>query len=121
DGRPSDDTLRKVAASLWGKIGDLSPQLDALIARFRQQLASGPIAAVVSRGLYKSPENLGLQNFKSSDWPTGPIEFTVQRERSFAIRESDKILSGSIDRLVIIKSRGKIIAADVLDFKTDEF
>jgi ATP-dependent exoDNAse (exonuclease V) beta subunit len=120
DGEPSDDTLRQVAASLWGKIGDLSPQLDALIARFRQQLASGPIAAVLSRSFYKSPENLGLQKIKTSGWPTGPIELTAQRERSFAIRDSDKILSGSIDRLVIIKSRGKVVAADVLDFKTDE-
>src|SRR5206468_1955872 len=61
DGQPSDEILRQVAASLRGKIGDLSPQLDALIARSRQQLAAGTIAAALSRRFYETPGNLGLQ------------------------------------------------------------
>ena len=44
----------------------------------------------------------------------------VHRERAFAIRNGDQLLSGSIDRLVVITRGGEPIAAEVIDFKTDE-
>jgi ATP-dependent exoDNAse (exonuclease V) beta subunit len=39
---------------------------------------------------------------------------------SFAIQDGDKILSGAIDRIVLIRRAGQLLAADILDFKTDE-
>src|SRR5262249_47225874 len=63
-----------------------------------------------------SPTNLGLPLKK---WP-GPTELSVHREHPFAIRTSDHILTGAIDRLVIIQHNHHPIAADILDFKTDE-
>jgi len=43
----------------------------------------------------------------------------VWRERPFAVRDGDTILSGTIDRLVVLFDGARPIAADVLDFKTD--
>jgi ATP-dependent helicase/nuclease subunit A len=119
-GVPSDEDLRQIATRLRSEIGDVSKQLDAHIARFRQQLAAPPISAVLSPQYYESPANLGLTGFKSKAWPGGPPELTVHREKPFAIRTGDELLTGSIDRLVVIKAGGQIVAADVIDFKTDE-
>ena len=41
-------------------------------------------------------------------------------QRRFAVREGDALVSGSVDRLVIWQSAdGQVLAADVIDFKTD--
>jgi ATP-dependent exoDNAse (exonuclease V) beta subunit len=48
------------------------------------------------------------------------VELIALRERAFAVRSENKLVPGSIDRLVVIKSGGKAIAADVIDFKTDD-
>ena len=55
--------------------------------------------------------------------PTGTspaqLELSVIREHPFALREDDRLIYGSIDRIVIARQGGKPIAADVVDFKTD--
>jgi ATP-dependent exoDNAse (exonuclease V) beta subunit len=44
----------------------------------------------------------------------------VHRERRFAVREGDVLINGSLDRLVTWQSPdGRVLAADVIDFKTD--
>ncbi|MGL6196108.1 MAG: UvrD-helicase domain-containing protein [Thermoguttaceae bacterium] len=48
-------------------------------------------------------------------------EFEVYSERNFMVGYKEGIMRGSIDRLVITSSGGKIVAADVIDFKTDSF
>jgi ATP-dependent exoDNAse (exonuclease V) beta subunit len=44
----------------------------------------------------------------------------LQRERSFAVRDNDAILSGTFDRLVVLYDGDRAVAADVLDYKTDD-
>jgi ATP-dependent helicase/nuclease subunit A len=117
DGPPSEEVLRRVAARMRADTGASADQVAAHLVRFRQQLAAPPIAEVLSRRFYDLPANLGL---KLKAWPAGRIELAALRERSFAIRQENSLLAGSIDRLVIIRSGGKPIAADVIDFKTDE-
>ncbi len=44
----------------------------------------------------------------------------VARERRFAVREENVLINGSLDRLVTWQSAdGRVLAADVIDFKTD--
>jgi ATP-dependent helicase/nuclease subunit A len=105
DGPPTDETLRQIAARLRHEIGDFSQHLTELIARFRLQLAAPAVAAALKRSFYTA----------RSDEPPQAI-----RERQFAIRTGDELLSGSIDRLIVLRRGGKPIAADILDFKTDE-
>jgi len=117
NGPPSDDVLQRLAARLRADTGASADQVASHLARFRQQIAAKSIADALSRKFYDSPANLGL---KLKAWPAGGIERIAQRERSFAIRQGNALLSGSIDRLVIIKNGDTPIAADVIDFKTDE-
>jgi ATP-dependent helicase/nuclease subunit A len=48
-----------------------------------------------------------------------PNSLAVWREKPFVLREEDVILSGSIDRLVVLYDGDRAVGADVLDFKTD--
>ena len=43
----------------------------------------------------------------------------VLRERRFALRDGESLLTGSIDRLVVLYNGPAAIGADVLDYKTD--
>jgi ATP-dependent helicase/nuclease subunit A len=104
-GLPADDVFREVAGKLRHEIGDVWNELDPLIARFRQQLAAPAVAAALVRSAY--------DQFAAD-------EIDVRRERKFAHRVQDELLSGSIDRLVVLQCGGKAIAAEILDFKTDE-
>ena len=44
----------------------------------------------------------------------------VETERTFAVHDNGKLVGGSIDRLVLLYDRDKLVAADVIDFKTDQ-
>lgn len=48
-------------------------------------------------------------------------KWKVWRERSFAFRQGDTILGGTIDRLVALYDGDCVMGADVVDFKTDVF
>jgi ATP-dependent exoDNAse (exonuclease V) beta subunit len=94
------------------------PSVEPLLARFQDQLAAAPIQSVLRRDYYADPAAIGLpRNLTRSKTR---LELLAQRERPFAIRQEDKILTGSIDRLVIVRRDGKPVAADIIDFKTDE-
>jgi len=116
---PSNLTLRQIAANLCGQIGDVA-NLDELIARIRRQLAAPTISAVLQRSFYRTPANLSLAGLAISNWPTDDVEVTVHCERRFAIRHASELLTGTMDRLVRIHSGGRTIAADLVDFKTDD-
>jgi ATP-dependent exoDNAse (exonuclease V) beta subunit len=119
DGTPDDAALRQIAQSVRSEIGDVSGQLDRLISLFRKQLAAKSVAAVLSRDFYAAPANLGL-DLLASRWSASRVELQVHREHPFAIRHGDNLLAGNIDRLVVIRNGGRAIAADILDFKTDD-
>jgi ATP-dependent exoDNAse (exonuclease V) beta subunit len=118
DGPPDDEVLRQVADRLRGELPQAMPRAETLIPRFRQLLSAGPVAQVLSRRYYETPAACGLAKMKR--WPAAGITLDVHCERPFAIRRGDQILKGSIDRLIIVRSGGQPIAADIIDFKTDE-
>ena len=47
------------------------------------------------------------------------LRLVVEREWPFLVREGSQILSGQIDRLVLWYDGDRLVAADVIDFKTD--
>ena len=50
----------------------------------------------------------------------GPPDGTLSASASaFCVRQADGLLSGKIDRLVLLERSRKVQAADVIDFKTD--
>ena len=48
-----------------------------------------------------------------------PTRLEVYNERRIALLDGDSILTGNIDRLVLMFHGDKIVAADLIDFKTD--
>jgi ATP-dependent exoDNAse (exonuclease V) beta subunit len=117
DGLPADDALRRIAAHLRREIACSDEQIDEHLARFRRLLTAPTISATLSRRFYDSPINIGL---KTKSWPAGELDVRVYPERAFAIRNGDEILSGAMDRLVVITHDNRPIAADIIDFKTDD-
>jgi len=51
--------------------------------------------------------------------PAGPAEPTLAREQSFAIDDRGELVLGVIDRLVLWRRDGRVVAAEVIDFKFD--
>jgi ATP-dependent exoDNAse (exonuclease V) beta subunit len=103
-----DELLRQVARELASEIGVVE-NLDAMIAEFRGLVAQPAIAAALRKSVYE----------KAETWAKLAPEFEVLRERPFAVLLGGEILRGTIDRLVLVRSQGKVIAADIVDFKTD--
>jgi ATP-dependent exoDNAse (exonuclease V) beta subunit len=78
------------------------------VARFVGLLALPGHRQLLSRDFYQTAD------FPESD------EVVVERERRFAVRRDEHFLGGVVDRVVLLKRAGQIVAADVVDFKTDD-
>jgi ATP-dependent helicase/nuclease subunit A len=102
DGLPAEDGLRAIAAAP----GYAGLDVDAALHEFYAALEKPEINAALRRSAYA---RLG-----------GGVECRVLREKSFAVQADDAIISGAIDRLVLLLEGGRIVAAEVLDYKTDD-
>jgi ATP-dependent helicase/nuclease subunit A len=117
-GLPDDARLKVVAAQAAPGLFRGS-ELDAHLARWRMQLAQPEVAKILGRSFYADPRRLALADRSVASWQPAEIGLTVENERAFAIRDGDELLSGSIDRLVLVRRGSELLAADVIDFKTD--
>ena len=98
NGLPDDERLLTLARR--DAPGVKEDQVKRWLSEFRSWMEAPTIQEAVSRAAY--PE--GAQ---------------VERELPFLHRVSDGILQGYIDRLVVWEEDGKVVGAEVLDFKTD--
>jgi ATP-dependent exoDNAse (exonuclease V) beta subunit len=105
DGRPSPDALRRVAADIAAQDLDV----DDLLRQFNALLDCPTIAKVLRRDSYRD----------KAPYAVAHLRLEVHNERRFAVRDEQRLLSGTIDRLVLIKEADRVIGADVIDFKTD--
>ena len=97
-----NDVLREIARERAPGIPD--DQVTSLIAEFRGWIEAKPIRSALSRDGF-SPE------------PDTVVH--VENERPFIRRVGDEIQEGFIDRLVLIQREGRVVRAEILDFKTD--
>lgn len=118
DGMPNDAMLKRVLSKLQGRHWYHLPKPEQLKSRFQEYLKAEPIQRLLQRTYYSRPESLGLAGKVA--WPNQGIELQALRERQFAMRSGNQMLAGSIDRLVLIRQQSKPIAADIIDFKTDD-
>lgn len=58
-----------------------------------------------------------LSRTRYAIWGADSLE--VLREQSFAVREGDAVMTGTFDRLVIGRRNGVVVAAHIIDYKTD--
>jgi ATP-dependent exoDNAse (exonuclease V) beta subunit len=98
DGAPADDHLRALAVSA---APDLAMEaIETLRARFRSWLDLPDIRYLLLRSSY-------------------PAGAEVEREVPFLHRADGRMVEGTIDRLILVRQDGKVVAAEVIDFKTD--
>ena len=103
EGTPVRNLLLKTAADVASETGVVE-ELDEYICAFDAVLSQPQIAALLQRSSYKTK-------------PSSTLE--VCRERKFAVLDGDELLRGAIDRLVLTRSGDRVVAADIIDFKTD--
>jgi ATP-dependent exoDNAse (exonuclease V) beta subunit len=105
-GPPGMPVLHKTAVQLDRAESDLEPE----IAEFLQAIEKPSLKQLLSRDRYQKLTATGSN---------GPTELKCFRERAFTVIDEDQHLSGTIDRLVLLMQRGRPIAAEIIDFKTD--
>ncbi len=115
DARPTRGSLQKIADELGA--GDVD--IPACLQQFQAMLSRPEIAFALSRASYLNPASLPLGPGVQFELAAGPLRLEVERERRFVTRDGNKVVSGSIDRLVLVYSDDRLLAADILDFKTD--
>jgi ATP-dependent exoDNAse (exonuclease V) beta subunit len=98
DGLPDDGTLAEVARAQALRMPP--EEVAAVMAELRRWLAAPEIAAALARASY-------------------PPEARLERERAFLHRQGDAVVQGKIDRLVTLRAGGRVIGAEVLDYKSD--
>jgi ATP-dependent helicase/nuclease subunit A len=113
-GEPLDERLRTIAFAIRHGL-DVENEL----ARFRQVLELSDVRGILSRRTYAEPRKLGFAASHAAEIARAQCELRVHRERRFAVRAAEGLISGSIDRLVLLVREGQVLAADVIDFKTD--
>ena len=115
DGPPTEDQLRQTAQFLGTKPLDI----DQYLSQFDQMLRLLPVAALLSRSSYQRPSGLPGRPSLQAELAAGECELELHRERGLNVLDQGQRISGSIDRLVLIRRHGQVIAADIIDFKTD--
>ena len=115
DGLPDDAELLSVAAKL------ATPEivLPDEIKRFRAMLARPVVRAALSRSGYDEPAALGFADAVRADLSDARVTKRLHRERSFVVRDQDALVFGKVDRVTLFYRGDNLLAADILDFKTD--
>lgn len=109
DGRavPTDTQLREIAELFADKV-----EIGASLERFKAMLTREPLGEILNRAEYEVYLRAALPNWKDT------YHIEVRAEQPVAGRHDAHILSGTIDRLVLIRDERAIVAAEIIDYKT---
>jgi len=116
NGLPSDAEMERIAK----KIGAGELNVPELMSEFKQLVGAPKIADLLTKSHYDSLANLSLDlDILATD--KSPIEsIEVFRERRFAIGRGQAIVEGVMDRMVQLNGPDGVVAADIVDFKSEE-
>jgi ATP-dependent exoDNAse (exonuclease V) beta subunit len=115
EGPPDEQILRKAAGRF------LRPGLDLeqLLAEFRNMLNEESLRVNLTREEYRTQVAPKLFPDLLASLKDHSLELEVYRERRIAFRTETDLVNGIVDRLVLYRQNGTVIAADVIDYKTD--
>ncbi len=120
DGDPTDAVLRAVANKLRQDLpAETWRNLDKLLAQFRTWLRNPAISDILRRSAYADPKQPGFPAKLAPFWTKTLASQKVERERRFLVCDDQKFWNGSLDRIVWLSDGDRLVAADVIDFKTD--
>ena len=89
---------------------------DRIIAKFYNMLEDQNLKQLLSREPYCESY---LLEFAPTEEPNAANRLEIYNERAFAVMLDDTLFQGIMDRLVLVHQGGEVIAADVIDFKSD--
>ncbi|MGE4003318.1 MAG: 3'-5' exonuclease, partial [Planctomycetaceae bacterium] len=115
EGRPPDDRLERIAFQQ----GFSAEETAELLGRFRSMLNRPQLAELLSRSGYTSPDLLPFPAPVNELLLREQVECDVRRELPIAARTQGAVTTGSIDRMVLLVRGPRVLAADIIDFKTD--
>lgn len=123
DGLPGDDVLRARARRVAP--GMSAGEVEELASAFRKWMEAPDVRRALTRGGYLATHG-GQEGSGQSAGQEGPhhpggapLSLRVERELPFVRRVGDEIQEGIIDRVVLVERQGRVVGAEVLDFKTD--
>lgn len=110
DGKPGVEQLRTAARGI--DVGQLDLKLE--IEQFMTCLEQDNVSQLLRRSFY-----LNADKFRPHADDQASEHLEVRNEQRFAVRDKQQLLTGVIDRLVLIYAAGDLLSADIVDFKTD--
>ena len=110
DGKPDLEQLRTAACSIDAGQLDLRSEIE----RFMVCLEQDNISQLLRRSFY-----LETDQFRPPTDDHRNERLEVRTEQRFAVRIDQQLLTGVIDRLVLVYAADNLLAADIVDFKTD--
>ncbi|MBD3672213.1 MAG: UvrD-helicase domain-containing protein [Planctomycetaceae bacterium] len=113
--RPTEDELRKVA----GQFSRPGLDLEETLNWFQQRLEIPALRAELDSRQYRAEVAPSLFPDLAEELANDEIDLVVQRERRIVYRTDREIVNGIVDRMVLYQRDGQVIAADVIDYKTD--
>ena len=107
----ADRLLTDVGGAEW----DVAQELTA----FRAMLQRPGVAEMLVRSRYQDVSALGMPPAVQSVLAQHTLVPIVQNERSFAVHDGEQLLTGFVDRLVLLQHGSAVVAAEIVDYKTD--
>jgi ATP-dependent exoDNAse (exonuclease V) beta subunit len=117
DGIPDQATLRGVAEDVRVREGGGRVDLDAWMREFLDMLQRPVVAKALSRGRYQQPRAAGFPAAVAARLHDASLN--VHNEQAFACRDGNRLFTGFVARLVLFEQNGRVVAAEIIDFKTD--
>ncbi len=93
--------------------------MNALRAEFKGLLEHPFVEGLLHEATYRDPVESPLVRQIPSLDDLASLRLEVHNEFPFAVREERDLFNGSIDRLILVLDGEKVVAAEVLDYKTD--
>ncbi|MHB9065694.1 MAG: UvrD-helicase domain-containing protein [Pirellulaceae bacterium] len=115
DSWPDWGPLRRIAQSLSTPELDIDQQLSS----FQRMLEMPEVAAPLRRAFYELPCDTHLLRALAETGSQEKLRAVACNERRFAVRDHDRLLSGIMDRIVLVYQGDRLVAADIVDYKTD--
>ena len=117
---PADEALRAAAEKIRTNLPvEMARDLDQLLAKFRTWLENPAIHSVLRHSAYADPQQPGFPAVLAPFWKETIRPQQLERERRFLVPDGAKLWDGTFDRVVWLGDGDRIMAADVLDFKTE--
>jgi ATP-dependent exoDNAse (exonuclease V) beta subunit len=113
-GRPDRALLRQLALEIQADTPRDEATIDPLLDEFEEMLRHPAVAALLDPALYARPADWGLAPHAE------PLRAEVRREFPLAVPVDGQLMTGFIDRLVLVLRGERCVAADIVDFKTDK-